>query len=200
MKRLALLAAVACLWGCSLPGTGRAGYIVTLLQQGSNVVATGSGTIDVKALAFSSSGTAVPDILAIHGEITTGSTGINHVDVYSGFTGPSNFGSGIHHSPSTGSGDFVGISDFSGILVVPQGYVSGDPLSDTMTFGNQTLSSLGVTPGTYVWTWGGTGPDADSFTLQIGPATATPEPASLTLLGLGVVGLAGYGWRRKRTA
>jgi hypothetical protein len=29
-------------------------------------------------------------------------------------------------------------------------------------------------------------------------ATATPEPASLTLLGLGVAGIAGYAWRRRR--
>jgi hypothetical protein len=30
--------------------------------------------------------------------------------------------------------------------------------------------------------------------------TATPEPASLTLLGIGAAGLLGYGWRRKRAA
>jgi PEP-CTERM motif len=29
---------------------------------------------------------------------------------------------------------------------------------------------------------------------------ATPEPASLTMLGLGALGLMGYGWRRKRKA
>jgi len=35
-----------------------------------------------------------------------------------------------------------------------QGYVSGSPLKDTMTFDNATFSSLTVTPGVYVWNWG----------------------------------------------
>ena len=54
-------------------------------------------------------------------------------------------------------------------LFVPQGYVSGAALSDSMTFNNATFASLGVTPGTYVWTWG-TGLPNQNFTLMIGGA------------------------------
>ena len=71
-------------------------------------------------------------------------------------------------SANTGSGDFVGIQvlwDGHGILIVPQGYVSGAALSDSMTFNNATFASLGVTPGTYVWTWG-TGLANQNFTLH----------------------------------
>jgi hypothetical protein len=43
--------------------------------------------------------------------------------------------------------------------------------------------------------------DSPVTALGFGPAaTAAPEPASLTLLGLGALGLLGYGWRKRRQA
>jgi hypothetical protein len=70
-----------------------------------------------------------------------------------------------------------------GVLGVPLGYSSGNSLSDTSIYVNQTFASLGVTPGTYAWTWG-PGPFRN-FTLQIGlAAAAVPEPSSILLLAL----------------
>jgi hypothetical protein len=62
-------------------------------------------------------------------------------------------------------------------------------------YAGATFASLGVTPGTYVWAWGSAA-TADSLTLQIGPA-AVPEPVSLSLLAVGVAGLAVRHWRRR---
>ena len=95
-------------------------------------------------------------------------------------TGPTNFGSGDSQIvASSGSGDLVGITGvgaLGGTLALPKNYVSGAALSDTSTYDNATFASLGVTPGTYTWTWG-TGATADSFALQVGPAAMpVPEP------------------------
>ena len=77
---------------------------------------------------------------------------------------------------------------------MPQGYVSGAALSDSMTFNNATFASLGVTPGTYVWTWG-TGLANQNFTLIIGGAGVPDGGSTVSLLGCALLGLAAL--RRK---
>ena len=62
-------------------------------------------------------------------------------------------GAGAFSSPTLAAETYVGIEGQGfgiGLLFVPQGYVSGAALSDSMTFNNATFASLGVTPGTYV--------------------------------------------------
>jgi len=169
--------AIITLWGVSIR-PAQAGYTVTLQQVGTAVVATGSGAIDLNELTFITSvDNTNPGIEPALGLIATGPFA-SSVDVYQGFTGPTDFGSGLGSSPNTATGDFVEISGVGLQLFVPLNYVSGAALSDSMIFNNANLASLGVTPGTYVWTWGG-GPD-QNFTLQIlpciGRCAPTPRP------------------------
>ena len=192
------LAALAVLLGLSSP-PAQAGFLVTLTQQGNNVVANGSGSIDLTGLTISKSIPGRAAMTPSVGSIESGPALLTGSTFYSGFTGPKSFGPGGGILADSGSGDLVSILGASGFLTVPVGYVSGNSLSDTSTYLNTTFSGLGATPGTYVWTWG-TGAHADSFTLQVGPATAAPEPATLTQLATGALGLLGYGIRRRRRA
>jgi hypothetical protein len=74
--------------------------------------------------------------------------------VYTGITGPTNFGGGGSTRASSGSGDIVSVSGAARLVDVPAFYLSGTALSDSMTFDSATFASLGATPGTYTWTWG----------------------------------------------
>ena len=98
---------------------------------------------------------------------------------------------GFFFEANSASGDFVGIRNserpISGLLV-PQGYSSGNPLSSSATWNNATFASLGVTPGTYVWTWG-TGLANQNFTLIIGGAGVPDGGSTVSLLGFASLGL-----------
>jgi hypothetical protein len=171
-------------------------FLATLMEVGSDVVGTGSGTINTSALNFLSPNSDSGFIFPVAAVLGLGPAAAitDDVDTYGSFSGPvifgpSSFGSGTFLNASSGSGDYVEINDLGGPtniqLNVPHGYVSGTPLSDTSTWLGQTFASLGVTPGTYTWTWG-SGVTADSYTLEV----ITPEPGSLILLGLGTLALA----------
>jgi hypothetical protein len=203
LKGLAILVACALVVGGTAANASP--YVVTFEQMGLNVVATGSGNIDLTGLTLSS----------LHSNFTAGinppeavvslNSGTS-VDTYSGtFSGPPGGIGGPGFGPGTGlfevasgTGNFVSFSLTFHAVHVFHGYVSDDPLgTSTDTWDNATFASLGLTPGTYEWTWGTT--DADqSFTIDIAAPTTTPLPAALPLFasGLGVMGFLAK--RRKR--
>jgi hypothetical protein len=79
--------------GLSAPPV-QAAYTVTLAQEGSNVVATGSGTIDLAGLSFLVSGTGSAAIVPSDGLIETGPSSSEPTDFYAVVFGPPGFGSG----------------------------------------------------------------------------------------------------------
>jgi hypothetical protein len=203
VKRICRLAAlgVAMLVGvglCARPA--QATFIETITQVGSNVVVAGSGTLNLSGLTYDESFTGqYPFIFPNLPAIVTGAKGsvdaYGHVGEFT--TAPTSLGSGSSTLASSGNGDVVGIEISE--LYVPEGYVSGDPLSGSSTYDDATFSSLGFTPGYYVWSWG----DGDSLTLSVGTVSPTPEPTAFALFGPGILGLAGLigvQRRQKRTA
>jgi hypothetical protein len=169
---------------CSVPAA-KASYVVTIQQEGPDIVATGSGTIKLTggdvALFGTNVGSFSSGLLGFY-EIYTGTPNTD-LDAYiitttTGFT-LSPVGAGT----LSGAGDFVGLNTSApeGLTVyVPAGYVSGNSLSSTSTFTDVSFASLDIAPETFTWSWG-SGDDADSITLNI---LAVPEPGTSLLFAL----------------
>ena len=68
------------------------------------------------------------------------------------------------------------------------------------SFGEVSISGiapLGTNTITVMFSSAGSGNNAETDIDNVN-LSAAPEPASLTLLGFGILGIAGYGWRRRR--
>ena len=124
--KLSVAATVATVIMCGLSvRSTQAGYVVTLQQVGSNVVATGSGAIDLTGLGPGSDNQGQSAIEPGSASITTRPTGISMADTYSGFSGPTSFGlgTGMVTFANSGSGDLVGVLGAGPLqfLIVPRG-------------------------------------------------------------------------------
>jgi PEP-CTERM motif len=195
------LATAASLAWFIVGGPAEAAVTIDIRQSGANVVVAGSGAIELAGLTFFSSGTGVGPgaVEGSSGVAWVGMAGAS-VDLYRGATGPASFGTGGTISGSSGAGDAFGllgtaITTFP-LLLVPPGYVSGSALSGSSIFDSATIASLGLTVGTYVYTWG-SGASADRLTVDIG---AVPEPSTWAMMFLGFASLGFAGYRASRTS
>jgi hypothetical protein len=187
------LAAAATLgMGVIYEPVARAAFVLKIEEVGPDVVATGSGSIDLTDLSLNESGSIIPHLAP--GKAIAFIGGSDAFVGYRGATGPGNFGDEGTFPISFGSGGFVGIGGAFGEVAVPPGYNSDDALSSSGIWFNQSFASLGINTGTYVWTWGA-GDYADSFTVEI----AVPEPSTWAMTVVGFAGLGIMGYRAART-
>ena len=148
-------------------------FNITLLEVGSDVVMSGSGLMNLTDLTSIGSTYQISGVAPAAARFVCGNTGPGpsaNSDRYTGSTlsSPANFGTFGQTSATSSTGDVFGISfsGFGNAVTVPIGYTSGF-LSGTSTYVGKTFATLGITPGTYTYSWG-SGPNASSIILQIG--------------------------------
>jgi hypothetical protein len=190
--------ATRCVFGLlittALSAAAHAAVEMEMIAVDADVLLTSTGTLNLSDTSdFSTAGLKALSAIDAAGQFSpsavTGSNIAVEVRVEcGGVTGPTTLGSGdTTWKADEGSGDTMGIygagetlgATGDGLcLLVPKGYVSGAKLSGSARFVNTSLSSLGVTKGTYQWAWGA-GATADSITLYVGGKPApiiAPKP------------------------
>lgn len=200
----AALGAVLFLGTLVLGASGaHAAYTLTFSQSASGVSAFGTGTINLtyaKYLGQSAVTGAYVDPNS-QPDVVTGPSAdspATYLALYGflgGVGGPSSIGPGDRAVtyPDAGSGDTVGISGPN--VYVPLSTTSFSVLISGSLFPNQTLDSLGLTPGTYRYILYGSGPNPsqDTFTIVVAArpesGVPVPEPAGLGLFGAGLLSL-----------
>jgi hypothetical protein len=123
----------------------RAAYIVTVRQEGKDVVATGSGTIDLTGLTESTGASESPGISPSENFIATGQSNSSFA-IYESLTGPAV--SGVEALPvPIAAAEKVSASTKMAHLLRYLEWVLDYAYRDMR---NATFASLGVTPGTDV--------------------------------------------------
>ncbi|CAM3164551.1 hypothetical protein SPAN111604_07820 [Sphingomonas antarctica] len=184
MKFFSMLGATA-LVTFSATGTNAA-ITVNIRGLGNNVVATTTGSLDLTGLTLGANTYYLQTAVAgSTGYIGTGAGSHNVstdpftlLSAYTGLTGPASFGSGRFTNADSGSSNAFGLnaSSFgSPYIFVPLGYLSGTSLVSRATFLNQTIATLGLTAGSYIYDSG-----IDNVTVNIagiGAVPTSPVPA-----------------------
>lgn len=179
----------------SVPFMAKSAVLITATETGGNVNFNYSGSIDTSKLTFLLNSTASASNIKPSDSLFQ--SFLVQDDFYTGITPPANFGTGSGFIAGTTSGDSFGAFAFFGTtpsVIVPDGYTSNDNIAGSISFSSATFNSLGVSPGTYNWTY--TSDSTTAVTL-----TVVPEPHEYAIIAsLGLLGLAIYRRRQIQRA
>ncbi|MBL6913250.1 MAG: hypothetical protein ISR40_06280 [Puniceicoccaceae bacterium] len=161
-------------------------FSITGQEIGTDVVFTYTGSINTGDLSFSGTGLLDTEFEAIDNEFAAGGNADVYVFANLTVTGAMGTGGDV---PGVAAGDTIGIFPNFGPggiepnIWLPSGYTSGDNITGTITFTNNTFAAMGVTENnTVTYSWG-SGGNADSITFS-----TVPEPSSSALwLGIATV-------------
>lgn len=181
--------------GLSIAATAPA-QLIEVQQSGSTVVATASGSFNtVNATNYGLISNTSPSNLSGNNGVARIGTFSGQVDAYQLSSPFANFGTlSSQFATSTSGVGFgtttlisgLGLPAGTPLFLLPTGYISGTALFSTAIWDNSSISSLGLTAGTYTALF-----NDQTVTLRIAPGVAAvPEPATwaLMLIGFGAIG------------
>ncbi len=189
-----LVAMITFGWMCI--GVCESAVVINVVDTGSGVTLSSvGGTLDLTGLAAGLDALGGGFLNPAFPTVRIGGTADSLLNTYDGLTAPPTFSPIINLAASLpiGSVTTFGVSDTE--LQVPAGYVSNTPLPalPTTTFPG-TIASLGITPGTHTWSWGGGGPT------QSVVVSVVPEPSAFLFGGLiSMVAIGGWWVKRQRS-
>lgn len=158
-------------------GSARAGLVILIQEVGNDVVITANGTLNVADLTAQGSVSVFNGMIPRSGYLTFRKDNLS-ANLYAGISGPASFGTGDFSFASSSSVNFSFLLTGIGSQIAldkQYDFGAGDTISNSATYSNASFDSLGITPGTYIWTWG-SGENADSITL-----TVVPEPSAYAM-------------------
>lgn len=157
-----------------------AAVTINVLETGGNVEATLSGSLNLNAmLGLNSTSPAYNGYYASAGGMAFTSGDTQYYNISAGTWTP--YGTGTFGNWDSSSGDAWAMFT-NPVIGVPNGYVSGAPLSATATKNASTFAGLGFTPGTYV-TILSNNQVTDTVTVVVGPNVVTPSISIVKTVG-----------------